>query len=90
MECTRCHKILPVDKFSYKNAARKIYYVHCDSCREKLKKKQPNKQQNEKERYEIVKKNNVINCECGKTYIGFRDFHINRHLNSKFHLAHMA
>jgi hypothetical protein len=87
MECTRCHKILPVESFSYKNVAKKIYYVHCNSCREKLAKKQPNKKQNEKEKYEITKRDNVIHCECGRTYVAFRNFHINRHVNSKYHLA---
>lgn len=88
MECTKCHRILPIETFSYKNVQKKIYYLHCDSCREKLKNMQ-HKKELEREQYELVKKTNVINCECGKTYVAFRDYHIYRHNNSKHHLSNM-
>lgn len=86
MECTKCHKVLDKSQFSYKNIAKKIYYLHCDKCRERVK-KQTNKKEQEKEQYELVKKTNVITCTCGKTYIAFRDYHIIRHNNTKYHLA---
>ena len=86
MECTKCHKVLATDDFSYKNLAKKIYYLHCNNCREKLK-KQTNKKKAEKEQYESVKEKNVIQCDCGKVYVAFRDYHIFRHQNSKYHLS---
>lgn len=88
MECTKCHKILSIDNFSYKNVEKKIYYLHCNTCRDKLKSQQ-NKKQSEKEQYDIVKKTNVIQCACGKSYIAFRDYHIYRHQSSKYHISHI-
>lgn len=88
MECTKCHKVLDIHQFSYKNVAKKIYYVHCDKCRETIL-KDKDKQKKEKEQYEFVKKTNVIECACGKKYIAFRDYHILRHNNTKTHIARM-
>jgi hypothetical protein len=85
MECTKCHKILGIDNFSYKNEKEKIFYLHCDKCREKLK-TQVNKKTVEKQQYERVKKTNVIHCECGSTYIAFRSYHITRHKGSVLHI----
>ena len=42
MECTKCKKKLELIDFSYKNEQNKIFYLHCDTCRNKennLKKK---------------------------------------------------
>ena len=89
MECTKCHKILNIDKFSYKNVKEKIYYLHCDFCREKMK-KQTNKKKVEKEKYDFIKRTNEIQCECGKTYIAFREYHIKRHINSTTHLLYLV
>jgi len=88
MECTKCHKILGIDNFSYKNEKEKIFYLHCDKCRDKVK-NQINKKSSEKEQYEIVKKTNVVHCECGSTYIAFRAYHIMRHKNSVSHNSHI-
>lgn len=88
MECTKCHKILDIDKFSYKNVEKKIYYLHCDKCREKITKNKE-KKMNEKQQYEFVKRTNVIECPCGKKYIAFRDYHILRHNNTITHLSIM-
>ena len=88
MECTKCHKILSIDNFSYKNVEEKIFYLHCNTCRDKVK-SQINKKQSEKEQYDMVKKTNVIKCACGKSYVAFRDYHIYRHQNSKYHLEHI-
>lgn len=88
MECTKCHKILDKDKFSYKNVEEKIYYLHCDSCREKMK-NQLNKKKVEKEKYEFIKRTNEIHCECGRKYIAFREYHIKRHVNSIIHLSYL-
>ena len=83
MECTHCHMYLSFDDFSYKNESKKIYYLHCNKCREKIK---TNKARN-KEHYEMTKKTNVINCSCGTQFIAFREYHILRHVNTKNHLA---
>ena len=88
MECTKCHKILDKDKFSYKNIDKKIYYLHCDNCREKILKNKE-KKMNEKQQYEFVKRTNLIECSCGKKYIAFRDYHIKRHNNTISHIAIM-
>lgn len=87
MECTKCHKLLSVDNFSYKNIKQKIYYLHCDKCREKQN--HANKKSIEKEQYEKVKTDNVIECECGRKYIAFRAYHIARHNNSFAHLSYI-
>ena len=85
MECTKCHKILDINQFSYKNIEKKIFYLHCDKCRQKIL-KDKDKQIQEKQQYEFVKKTNIIDCECGRKYIAFRDYHIARHNNTKLHL----
>jgi len=89
MECTKCHKILPVDNFSYKNVAKKIYYLHCNKCRDKVKANK-NKKEQEKMQYDIIKRTSIIECECGKKYVAFRDFHINRHIHSQYHLNYLS
>lgn len=90
MECTKCHKILSVENFSYKNVKQKIYYLHCDKCRETISIKQPNKQMNEKILYETIKKTNLIICPiCTRQYISFRTFHIKRHNDSKEHRKYL-
>jgi hypothetical protein len=88
MECTSCHNILNLDKFSLKNEAKKIYYLHCNACREKII-NDPNKKKREKEQYEKVKMNNVINCKCGIKYIAFRDYHILRHTDTQTHQIYL-
>ena len=89
MQCSGCKQILDIDKFSYKNEAQKIYYLHCNKCREKITNNTELKAK-QKEQYERVKKNNVINCKCGATYVAFRDHHIRRHMNSINHLHFVA
>lgn len=84
MECTKCHKLLSIDNFSYKNLKEKILYLHCDKCRDKIK-HNPDKKQREKEQYNFTKMTNIICCECGIKYISFRTYHTSRHLNSKKH-----
>jgi len=85
MECTKCHKILDINKFSYRNSISKIYYLHCDRCREKTA-NQANKKELEKQQYENVKLTNIIECQCGVKYVSFRTFHTIRHQNSKYHI----
>lgn len=84
MNCTKCNKTLDISNFSYKNKEQKIYYLHCDNCRQKIISNK-NKSINEKNQYENVKKSNYIECECGKKFVVFRDFHLARHYNSKKH-----
>ena len=86
MECSRCHKTLDIDQFSYKNEKQKIYYLYCNNCREKTSNDKKNR---DKEQYEIVKLTNSVKCACGKQYITFRDFHIKRHYNSKSHIEYI-
>lgn len=88
MECTRCHRVLDKDDFSLKNVQKKIYYVNCNSCREKVK-NNVNKAMNEKVQYEDVKLREKITCSCGKTYVAFRDYHITRHKSTKWHIANV-
>jgi hypothetical protein len=82
MNCTKCHKNLDISYFNYKNEDKKIYYLHCNTCREKNKEKEKCKNL---ESYNFTKANNVIDCCCGKQYIAFRDYHIARHNKSKLH-----
>jgi hypothetical protein len=88
MQCTKCKMILDIANFSYKNADKKIYYLHCNTCREKIL-SDTNKKIREKEYYKKTKKENAIECACGVKYIAFRDFHILRHASSKIHIKYM-
>jgi len=88
MECTKCSKILDISNFGLKNPSKKIYYLHCNKCREQIN-RQPFKKEREKQQYEEVKKNNVIYCECGKHFIGFRQYHYIRHINSNSHINYV-
>lgn len=85
MECTKCHKCLPKDNFSYKNTKDKIYYLHCNKCREKNLANSEDKKKKEKEMYDMIKKTNIIQCQCGVKYVSFRTYHTLRHLNSLKH-----
>lgn len=89
MECTQCHKILDIRHFAYKNEVKKIYYQHCNACREKIRKSAEQKAR-DKENYEIQKIGNIIQCRCGKKFIAFRDYHVMRHLHSKNHISTMS
>ena len=89
MECTKCKKRLDISNFSYKNKEKNILYFHCDICRDKIK-SQKNKKYIEIENYNLVKNMNFIICKCGKEYVAFRDFHIQRHENSKKHIKYIS
>jgi hypothetical protein len=90
MECTKCRRILDIKDFSYKNVKQKIFYLHCDKCREKIS-NQPNKKIAEKEYYETLKKTNLIICPiCSREYVSFRTYHTMRHNSSKIHLKFIA
>ena len=39
--------------------------------------------------YNEKKKQDIINCICGKNYIAFRNFHIIRHENSWCHIKNV-
>jgi hypothetical protein len=85
MECTKCHNRKDITDFSLKNVKEKIYYLHCNQCREKVLEYQKRYKERAKEDYELRKQTCIVDCECGKTYRYFRDFHITRHLESKHH-----
>lgn len=89
MECTHCHQVLEINNFSFKNKAKKIYYLHCNACREKLT-NNPDIKKRQKEQYEHTKKQSLIKCRCGSEYVAFREYHIRRHLNSQCHLMYLA
>tara|TARA_B110000483_G_C17721094_1_gene360904 strand:- start:181 stop:450 length:270 start_codon:yes stop_codon:yes gene_type:complete len=88
MECTKCKKKLDLSFFSYKDIYNKIFYLHCDICRQK-------QDNNKKKLYENMtylekKENNIINCNCGKKFVAFRNYHILRHENTLFHIKNIS
>ena len=89
MECTKCRKRLNLENFSYKNVKEKIYYMHCNNCRQKFSESHKNHKEKMKEDYNIVKQANKIECDCGINYIAFREYHIKRHENSKKHTDYL-
>lgn len=89
MECSKCHKYFDINSFSLKNKKQKIYYQHCNICREKNNEYLEFYKIKAKENYELLKITNYIKCECGAEYVAFRDHHIYRHYNSKRHLEYM-
>jgi hypothetical protein len=89
MECTKCKKRKGLEDYSYKNKKDKIYYNYCNQCREKSNIEKEKYKDIAKENYDILKKTNVIKCDCGKSYVSFRTYHIYRHNNSKYHLEHI-
>ena len=86
MECTKCRTVKNFEEFSYKNESEKIYYLYCDLCRKKTQVIQSKYKEKAKENYNLKKKYNSVQCECGITYVCFRDYHIYRHINSKKHI----
>jgi hypothetical protein len=89
MECTKCHRRLNISEFSYKNKKEKIYYLNCNDCRKKIKETQDKYKQMAKDNYELLKKCNNVNCECGISYTAFRSFHIYRHNNTLRHIEYI-
>lgn len=89
MECMKCKKKLDFNDFSYKNIENKIFYLHCDNCRNKIK-LQKNKKNNELNNYNNIKHLKKIECICGKKYIAFRDYHIQRHEISNYHIKNIS
>jgi len=85
MECTKCHTVKNFEEFSYKNENEKIYHLYCDLCRKKTQIIQFKYKEKAKENYNLKKINNIVECECGITYVCFRNYHIYRHINSKKH-----
>lgn len=88
MECTKCKKRLELNLFSYKDLTNKIFYLYCDICRNKqdnIKKKQYDKKS-----YNEKKNNSIINCNCGRNYVAFRNYHIIRHENSLYHIKNIT
>tara|TARA_Y100000389_G_scaffold200752_1_gene241879 strand:- start:8519 stop:8797 length:279 start_codon:yes stop_codon:yes gene_type:complete len=88
MECTKCKKKLELSYFSYKDDNKKIFYLHCDKCREKIS-MYKNKKEIEIENYNVIKETKIIECVCGKKYIAFRNYHIKRHECTKNHLKNI-
>lgn len=90
MECTRCHERKDISEFSLKNKKEGIYYLHCDDCRKYTLQMQYKYKNKAKDEYEIKKITNVIECECGKSFVSFRDYHIYRHVNSQYHINYIS
>lgn len=85
MQCTKCYVHKPLCDFSFKNIKEEIYYLYCDECRIKISNIQNKYRENAKLGYEIKKLTEYIECNCGKKFICFRNYHMERHINSKFH-----
>jgi hypothetical protein len=90
MECTKCHKILNLTEFSYKNVKEKIYYLYCDNCRKKVAESQKKYKEKMKDDYDTIKISNKIECRCGISYVGFRNYHIKRHESTTKHIMAMS
>ena len=88
MECTKCKKKLDLSLFSYKDFYKKIFYLHCDICRDKQDTSKKKEYENIK--YSEKKNINVIYCNCGKTFVAFRNYHILRHENTLFHIKNIS
>lgn len=88
MECTKCKKKLDLSFFSYKDTINKIFYLHCDNCRNKQN--NVKKKEYEKKSYSEKKELNIINCKCGKIFVAFRNYHIIRHENSLWHIKNIS
>lgn len=89
MECTKCRITKPLTDYSFKNIKEKIYYLYCNECRKKTLEIQKKYKDEAKLGYEIKKITDNIECECGKSFVSFRSFHMERHMNSKFHQIYM-
>jgi len=89
MECTKCKKKKMLNDYTLKNIKEGIYYTYCNHCRDKCNIERDKYKNIAKENYEILKKTNIIKCECGKSYVSFRTYHIFRHNNSKYHLENI-
>jgi hypothetical protein len=85
MECTKCRKVKNFTEFSYRNKSEKIYYLYCDDCRKNTVELQKKYKERAVEEYNLRKELNVIECNCGISFVCFRDFHMYRHINSKKH-----
>jgi hypothetical protein len=89
MECTKCHIRKELYDFSLKNKIEGIYYLYCDKCRQQTNDIQKKYKDKAKEKYELNKIINNIECDCGITFVCFREFHMYRHLKSKHHENYM-
>ena len=85
MECTKCHIRKDISEFSLKNEKENIYYLYCNLCRQKTNNSCKKYKDKAKENYELKKIDNCIKCDCGTSFVCFRDFHLTRHLNSRSH-----
>lgn len=90
LQCNKCNKRLNIEEFGfYIRKNKEIYYMNCNKCREIQNKKNEESKKKMKEEYESRKNNNTILCNCGITYVAFREYHIQRHNNSKKHLNNL-
>ena len=85
MECSKCHKTKDISNYSIKNVKDNIYYQYCNDCRNYVLPVKKKYKEKSKEDYEMRKHLNTINCDCGVSYVSFRDYHIYRHINSSRH-----
>jgi predicted metal-binding protein len=89
MQCTKCFRCLEFSDFSFKNEKEKIYYLHCNDCRQKIIEYQQYNKEKTKEEYNIVKTSNIVLCDCGVSYIAFRKYHMVRHQSTKKHQSYL-
>ena len=83
------HSLRCISSGAKKLNENKIFYLHCDNCRNKIK-LQKNKKNNELNNYNNIKHLKKIECICGKKYIAFRDYHIQRHEISNYHIKNIS
>jgi len=81
LDCNRCKKALDIKCFSKRPNG--IYYYSCDKCRQTTL---DWLSENGKTRQEqLDKKKQNIQCECGKSYVFYKESHIQQHRNTKYH-----
>ena len=87
LHCSKCNNVKSFQDFDFKNKKDKIYYQHCNECREKTINNENYLiyKARAKEKYDIKKKANIIHCDCGAVFVAHRDYHIFRHVNSRRH-----
>ena len=60
-------------------------YLYCNNCRNKTLEVQKKYKEKAKEEYNEKKVINLLHCDCGISYVCFRDYHLYRHIKSKKH-----
>jgi len=81
MDCNRCKRTLGIQHFSKRPNG--LYYCSCDKCRQKTLDWLSENKKTRQDQLEAKKQ--IIQCECGKKYVFYKDSHIHQHKNTKYH-----